>query len=131
MAAPPPLTTAAPGVSADSPLTPQSDDFSDDGIAPRGRFVNTFRRSGFPMVEPVFYIKDAQQSQWFVALRTKARDTYEMGDELSPDHYNDISNQSPSTEADEEENWNRSDVPGVIVEYVDDDVMTTMSNDEV
>ncbi|CAN0891997.1 hypothetical protein LINGRAHAP2_LOCUS17294 [Linum grandiflorum] len=32
------------------PFTPQSDDFSDDGVAPRGRFVNTLRGSGFPEV---------------------------------------------------------------------------------
>ncbi|CAN1279776.1 hypothetical protein LINPERPRIM_LOCUS17158 [Linum perenne] len=82
-------------------------------------------------VEPVFYIKDSQQSQWFVALRTKPRDTYEMGDELSPDQHNDISNQLPPAEADEEENWNRSDVPGVTVEHTDAAVAITMSDEEV
>ncbi|CAN1294319.1 hypothetical protein LINPERPRIM_LOCUS22409 [Linum perenne] len=82
-------------------------------------------------VEPVFYIKDSQQSQWFVALRTKPRDTYEMGDELSPDQHNDISNQPPLAEADEEENWNRSDVPGVTVEHTDAAVAITMSDEEV
>ncbi|CAI0396796.1 unnamed protein product [Linum tenue] len=86
-------------------------------------------------VRPVFYIKDSQEPDWYVALRTKPRDTYELGDELvyqskNADQSLSVENAGPASE---DENWVRNDLRPVAFEYVDPGVAATtsvMSEDE-
>ncbi|CAN0898937.1 hypothetical protein LINGRAHAP2_LOCUS19989 [Linum grandiflorum] len=61
-------------------------------------------------VEQVFYIKDAIQVDWSVAVKVKPRDTYGLGDELSFGDNLESSQQEASTEQMEEAYWVRNDM---------------------
>ena len=71
-------------------------------------------------VQKVFYIQDSLQPNWHIVVRTKPRDVYEMGDNLSfessVEHYvQDDEMLDVDNDGTEDFNWVRNDIDDTII----------------
>ena len=75
-------------------------------------------------VQQVFYVQDSLEPEWHMVVRTKARDVYDMGDDLSVASNIQLEfDQNETIEENqtecEEVSWTRKDIEGIHVDPKD------------
>lgn len=86
-------------------------------------------------VQQVFYLQDLLQPEWHVVVRTKPRDVYEMGEDLSfasnsHHHSDDDSIMEKHNMSNEEVIWVRNDIDGRHVGAEDNEKEDSSSSEE-